>query len=295
MHPADDQNALLNEVTVLTVTYNSSHCVPALAEGLVRVPHVIVVDNASGDGCSAAVAAALPAATVLRLPRNQGYGVANNTGLAHVNTPYALLLNPDCLISPEQIAALVRHAHAWPEATALVPQLLASGGGRQVNYSWPRSAWEARTGAAEGPLNVGYACAAVMLLNMRQLAHTGAFDPRFFLYYEDEDLCLRIFQRHGQIIVVPEVEVTHLSRGSVRGKAPWRSEYLRGYHHAQSKIIFIDKHAGRGDADRARWRLLATSCALVLGRAVLLSPKHLARACGRLAGLWQLRLEPAPK
>ena len=285
-----DQAALLNQVTVLTVTYNSSHCVPALAEGLRGVPHVIVVDNASGDDSCAAVSAAMPHATLIRMPRNQGYGVANNAGLAQVATSYALLLNPDCLVTPEQIAALVAHAQEWPDATIVAPQLLESSGERQLNYSWPRDDWAPRTGGAEGPLNVGYACAAVMLLNMRQLAHTGAFDPRFFLYYEDEDLCLRIFKRHGQIIVVPDVQVTHLSRGSVKGKTPLRSEYWRGFHHAQSKIIFIDKHAGRTKALQARRRLMASSCANVLVRAILISPKHLARAFGRLRGVWQLQL-----
>lgn len=288
-----DLATLLDQVTVLTVTYNSSHCVPALAEGLHGVPHVTVVDNASQDDSCAAVAAALPAARTIRLPQNLGYGAANNVGLAQVTTPYALLLNPDCLITPAQIGALVDAAQQWPEATIFVPQLLESQGRKQINYSWPRDAWEPRTGGAEGPLNVGYACAAVMLLNMRQLAHTGPFDTRFFLYYEDEDLCLRVFKRHGQILVLPHIEVTHLSRGSVKGAQPWRAEYWRGFHHAQSKIIFIDKHAGRQRATRARFRLMASACVNVLARMIILSPKHLARAWGRLRGVWQLRLDGA--
>ena len=68
------------------------------------------------------------------------------------------------------------------------------------------------------------------------------------------------------------------------------AEFWRGFHHAQSKIIFLDKHAGRAAANRARFRLMASSCANVLVRTVLLSPKHLARAWGRLRGVWQLRL-----
>ena len=289
-----DLATLLDQVTVLTVTYNSSHCVPALAEGLRGVPHVTVVDNASGDDSCATVAAALPAARTIRLPKNLGYGAANNAGLAEVTTRYALLLNPDCLITPAQIGALVQAAQQWLGATIFVPQLLESQGRKQINYSWPRDAWEPRTAGADGPLNVGYACAAVMLLDMQQLAHTGPFDTRFFLYYEDEDLCLRVFQRHGQIIVLPQIEVTHLSRGSVKGSTPWRAEYWRGFHHAQSKIIFIDKHTGRGPATRARLRLMASACANVLVRAILLSPKHLARAFGRLRGVWQLQLDAAP-
>lgn len=288
-----DVRALLEQVTVLVVTYNSSHCLAALASGLSALPHVIVVDNASQDDTCAAVQAHLPAASLLRLPANRGFGVANNEGLARVRTPYALLLNPDCLITPAAVAALVAAANAWDEATLLVPQLVDGGGHRQVNYSWPRHAWRPRGGAAEGLLNVGYACAAVMLVNLPRLkallGEGAGFDPRFFLYYEDEDLCLRVFQQHGQILVLPQVEVVHFSRGSVKGARPWRAEYWRGFHHAQSKIRFQSKHFGATAGHHARRRLLGSACLNVLARALLLSPKHLARAWGRLRGVWQLR------
>ncbi|MGH8819953.1 MAG: glycosyltransferase, partial [Rhodoferax sp.] len=246
----------------------------------------------SQDDTCAAVQTHLPAATLLCLPANRGYGVANNEGLARVRTPYALLLNPDCLITQAAVAALVAAARTWDEVTLLVPQLVDGAGHRQINYSWPRHAWRPRGGAAEGPLNVGYACAAVMLVNLARLKATlgdgAGFDPRFFLYYEDEDLCLRVFQRHGQILVLPEIDVVHFSRGSVKGDRPWRAEYWRGFHHAQSKIRFQSKHFGVAAGRRARRRLLGSACLNVLARALLLSPKHLARAWGRLRGVWQL-------
>lgn len=295
--PADavapqDAQALLAQVTMVVVTYNSSHCIAALAQGLRELPHVIVVDNASQDDTCAAVQVHLPAASLLRLPANRGYGAANNEGLAQARTPYALLLNPDCLIAPASVAALVEAAQTWNEAVLLVPQLLDGAGHKQINYSWPRHAWRPRGGAADGPLSVGYACAAVMLVNLgrlRAVLGDGAgFDPHFFLYYEDEDLCLRVFQQHGQILVLPQVEVVHFSRGSVKGAWPWRAEYWRGFHHAQSKIRFQFKHFGVAAGRRARRRLLGSACLNVLARALLLSPKHLARAWGRLRGVWQL-------
>jgi N-acetylglucosaminyl-diphospho-decaprenol L-rhamnosyltransferase len=243
-HPDDAVRDALQRVTVLTVTYNSAHCVEALASGLAGVPHVIVVDNASADDSCARVRAAMPSARLIVMPANQGYGVANNAALTAVQTEFALLLNPDCLIDAAQIAALVQAMQDWPQATLAVPQLTEASGQLQVNYSWPRDAWSPKTGEATGVLNVGYACAAVMLIRMARLAPLGFFDPLFFLYYEDEDLCLRVFQARGQILVLPEVRVTHLSRGSVKGTRPWLAEYGRGFHHAQSKILFTWKHSG---------------------------------------------------
>jgi len=166
-----------------------------------------------------------------------------------------------------------------------VPQLLDRSGQAQINYSWPRGTWAPRTAGAGGPLCVGYACAAVMLIRLDRLAPLGYFDPLFFLYYEDEDLCLRVFQAQGQIMVLPQVRVTHLSRGSVRGTQPWRSEYWRGYHHVQSKILFIWKHHGQVMALRLRRRALWAAALQLIARALIPSPKHLARAWGRLRGL----------
>jgi N-acetylglucosaminyl-diphospho-decaprenol L-rhamnosyltransferase len=85
-HPDDAVRDALQRVTVLTVTYNSAHCVEALASGLAGVPHVIVVDNASADDSCARVRAAMPSARLIVMPANQGYGVANNAALTAVQT-----------------------------------------------------------------------------------------------------------------------------------------------------------------------------------------------------------------
>ena len=276
---------------MVVVTYNSAHCVAPLASGLSGLAHLIVVDNGSADASRFGVQRHLPNAHLLALPENRGYGVANNAALALVQTEFALLLNPDCVVDASQIAALVQQADAWPDATLMVPQLTDAGGRLQVNYSWPRNAWAPRSGAADGPLNVGYACAAVMLLRMVKLKPLGFFDPLFFLYYEDEDLSLRVFQARGQILVLPAVRITHLSRGSVRGASRWRAEYWRGFHHAQSKILFDCKHSGAQAGHRRQQRELRRAVLNVAGRVLLLSPRHLARAWGRLQGL--RRLDPA--
>ena len=87
----------LDDLTVVIVTYNSAHCVPALASGLRSVPRIIVVDNASDDGTVSSIRSQLPQALVLANAVNLGFGAANNRALQQVPTRYALLLNPDCL------------------------------------------------------------------------------------------------------------------------------------------------------------------------------------------------------
>ncbi len=274
----------LNLVTVVIVSYNSAHCLDSLANGLVTLPHIIVVDNASHDGSLEKIETILPQAHCIGLGTNIGFGRANNLALEQVKTPYALLLNPDCELVESDITKLLKAAREdWPEAAILAPQLVDQSGAVQLNYSWPRHIWRPKLGMAQGVLSVGYACAAAWLVNMRVMQEIGFFDARIFLYYEDEDLCLRVFAARKDILIIPEVRVTHAARGSVKGKHPYRAEYLRGYHHMQSKLYFNEKHFSQ--KPRKLRRILQTLL-LIIARTVLLSPKHWSRALGRLRGIW---------
>lgn len=274
----------LEQLTVVVVTHHSAHCLPGLDELIQQCPYVIVSDNASNDHTPSLVRERWPHVQVLEHSKNLGFGAANNRALAQVTTPYALLLNPDCEITPDALSELIEQAHALPEAAMLAPQILKANGQRDVNYRWPNTHWKAKAGAADGLLCVGFVCGAVMLLRMDQFQTVGFFDEDFFLYYEDDDLCLRLFKAQKSIVVVPTVQALHRSRGSVRGRSPWRSEYTRGYHHAQSKLIFAAKHDSLASAKRKRRTLLwQTTLALPL-RLVLLSPKLLTRMAGRWMG-----------
>ena len=96
----------LNDTTVIIVTFNSAHCLPELGRHLAACPHIILVDNGSDDGCVNAVSQHLPTAQVIALPKNLGFGAANNRALTRVTTPFALLLNPDCELSTAQLTQL---------------------------------------------------------------------------------------------------------------------------------------------------------------------------------------------
>jgi N-acetylglucosaminyl-diphospho-decaprenol L-rhamnosyltransferase len=126
---------------------------------------------------------------------------------------------------------------------------------------------------------------------MAVMKNIGFFDETFFLYYEDEDLCQRVFLANQQIVLVPEVEITHLSRGSVKGPNPLKSEFIRGYHHAQSKLVFESKYFGAADAVRLRWKTLLLALLTLVPRLLLPQPRYLARLVGRIVGLCR----PYPK
>jgi GT2 family glycosyltransferase len=273
------------DVTVVVVTYNSAHCLPGLSGGLQTMRNIIVVDNASDDDLQTQLTLTLPQASLLRNARNLGFGAANNRALAQVKTPYALLLNPDCLPTKEFLVGLLQAAAEFPDAAIIAPHLIRRNGTPEVSYRWPATHWVSRGPKADGPCCVGFVCGAVMLLNMDVMKRIGFFDETFFLYYEDEDLCQRVFLAGQQIVLVPELEITHLSRGSVKGSNPLKSEFIRGYHHAQSKLVFESKYFGAVLAARLRWKTLLLALLTLVLRLLLPQPRYLARLLGRIVGL----------
>lgn len=276
----------LGEVTAVIVTYNSAHCAQGLGEQLKDWPHVIVVDNGSADDTSQRIREHLPQAKFIALGENKGFGAANNAALQSITTPYAFLMNPDCAATSDSAQALMASMNQWPNAAIMAPQLVGGSGTLQVNYGWVRHLWKSRGPAAEGVTCVGNACGAAMLLRLNQWPTRDWFDTRFFLYYEDEDLCLRLLKAGKQVLIEPSVRVAHANRGSVRGPKPLKVEYGRGLHHARSKLLFTAKHLGPIQAARHRRRALLGAMGLLLARVLAPNPKHVARVLGRIAGLW---------
>jgi len=285
--------AWLEQVTVVVVTFESAHCLLALAPLLKACPQVIIVDNASRDGTPALARQLFPHARLIASPRNLGFGAANNRALEQLTTPLAFLLNPDATIAPDDLARLAQMSEYFPDAAVLAPQLRNARGTLDLSYRWPSTRWKSKGPPAQGPLCVGFVSGAAMLLVMRNLGSDLRFDERFFLYYEDEDLCLRLFERGSALVLIPAIGAIHAGRASVGTRRQLRGEFLRGYHHAQSKLWFAQKHAQPPAQPLARYqaapllRLRTLALALLAWpfRLIVFSPRLLARLTGRIAGL----------
>jgi N-acetylglucosaminyl-diphospho-decaprenol L-rhamnosyltransferase len=287
----DRSTNALSDITVVVVTHNSAHCIAPLAAGLDASMPMIVIDNASDDATREAVQRELPHATFVANKVNRGFGAANNQAIAAATTPYVLLVNPDCTLDTQALDVLRRCAHDHPQAAMVGPQLLDRRGEVDVNYRWASTGWTSRGPGADGALCVGFMTGACMLIRTAPLRAIGGFDEAFFLYYEDDDLCLRL-QTRGALIVEPRARVTHHGRGSVGGRSRVRSEFVRGYHHIQSKFLFAHKHLGGAPSAPVRMRYMVLAVLESLMRMVVFDLARGARAWGRARGAWQWQQHP---
>jgi N-acetylglucosaminyl-diphospho-decaprenol L-rhamnosyltransferase len=229
------------DITALLVTYNSARILPWSLPSLAEAEQVIVVDNHSSDDTERVARTLLPQARVLQAGRNLGFGRANNLGLAAVTTDYALLLNPDARLAPGALAALHDAAQRYPEAAIIAPVLYDAPGVVGNFYRGPVPA-RGPTPEPDGDLCAEFVTGAAMLLNMRLMREVGFFDPWFFLYFEDDDLCRRVRRAGHPIVVARDAQVEHQVRQSSTPSA--RNTLRRIYCMTLSKLYLARKYDG---------------------------------------------------
>lgn len=267
-------SATLDSVTVVTVTYQSAALVERLAAVLRRFPHVTVVDNASGDGCADALQKQLPAAHIIRNAANRGFGPANNQGVAAAGTPYALLLNPDCDITADAVQRLLSAAELYPSAAILAPQGWHNATTPQPSYR--HAFYEKRPPQAylipNGTCSARWLHGCCMLVRVDAFRAFGGFDERFFLYYEDDDLCLRALQAGFDCLLEPAAAVLHA--GGASSARSWRTQFRKHYYFFRSRHLILQKYVGRGAAWRYRMKTAIASPVAIFMYGILLQPRH---------------------
>ena len=275
----------MSGVSIVIVSFNArehlERCLDAVACG---EHEVVVVDNASQDGSPELVRERFPAARLLELPENLGFGAANNAGMDAASGDLFLLLNSDAWPVADAIERLAAFAAKRPRAGIVGPRLRNPDGSLQRSVrGWPTPwrlateyAFLRRLGRRTRAFNAFYGAGfdhesvrvvevvkgAVMLVRREAYEATRGFDSDFFMYGEEMDLCYRTGRAGWEVVFDPGAEFVHIggvSTGARWGErpefGPMRREQLRGH------LRFIAKHQGPRSAERAR-RLLSGSLRL---------------------------------
>src|SRR6266568_5119978 len=228
----------------------------------------IVVDNDSSDGSPAAVTDDFPQATVLVQSRNLGYGRAANVGLERCQGRFVLLLSPDVTLDPQCVGRLADFLLTRPDAGAVGPRLTMPDGRLDPDarraFPMPSTLFYQTIGLSKlfpkssrfGRHNMGHLAdsdvheidagtAACLMLRTSALDRVGFFDPRYFMFGEDLDLCYRLKLGGWKVFYVPGAAATNHARPPSRDKqrqlsyerhrAMWTYHFK---HHSEDSSAF---------------------------------------------------------
>lgn len=183
-----------------------------------RPASITVVDNSAGEGTAERLRSGVgPAVTVLECAGNPGYGAAMNLALQdklNSDPPYVLLVTQDVVITEQAVAALIEYLESDERAAIAAPLLtyasdptrVFSAGGlldSKAQTSHAGSGTDPRVWADLPPYEIAWADGAVLLVRKEALRRVGCFDERFFLYFEEIELQLRMRLAGWSIRMVP--------------------------------------------------------------------------------------------
>lgn len=269
-------------VAVVTVAYRSDAVLPeflaSIAGASVHPVAAVVVDNRPGPDSRAAELAAAHGATYVALPSNPGYGGGMNAGVATLGPAvrWVLISNPDVVLEPGVIDALVSAGESDPTIAAIGPAVrnpdgtvypsarrvpsLRTGVGHALFVNlWHDNPWTRRyrqdSAEAVTERDAGWLSGSCLLVRRDVFEQLGGFDEGYFMYFEDVDLGYRIGRAGYRNRYLPSASVTHIGAHTASRES---AEMIRA-HHASARRFIGRKYAG--------WHLWPVRAVLSIGLA----------------------------
>lgn len=251
-------------ISILTVNYRSADDLSQLAESLRRFParetmELIVTNNSPSEPIR------LSGDDRLRIDvnnsPNRGYSAGINQAFHRSTGEFLMIANPDVRVTAGALDAAITILKDDPRIGVALPLLRDVRGNVQQSvrqfYTWSSAIY------ARSPLRwlgyrpeffrrylcedlprdvakpVDWGLGGAMFLRRRDCEANRVFDERFFLYFEDVDLCYRTWLRGQQVMYCPRIECVHEHRRSSRNpftRAGWR--------HLHSFLAFATKYGG---------------------------------------------------
>ncbi|MSR85053.1 glycosyltransferase family 2 protein [Candidatus Uhrbacteria bacterium] len=237
-------------ISFITVNYKMCQLIRHLLQGIedAHLPfsfEYLVVDNASNDGISEMVSKRFPWVTFISSPVNGGFGAGNNLGVRQAKGRYVVFLNPDLTIFPGEVEKWIAWMEQHPEVGISGPRIVNPDFLDQDScYHFPKLLTPAYRRTFLGKLPwarqamdhylmrdmdrtvvqpVDWVLGAAMMVRRNLFEQIGMFDERFFMYFEDADLCRRAWMVGMQVMYTPAARVIHYHQRQSRTRYVWQA------------------------------------------------------------------------
>ncbi len=253
------------DLSIIIVNYNVKEFVLNLLESIRKASsnltsEIFVVDNASDDGSVEAIREKYPSVNLIDNTKNVGFGAANNQAMALARGKYFLLINPDTIVREDTFTKMINFFETNPNSGIAGCKVLNPDGSLQLacrrgfpgpwtsftkvmglSSLFPKSKLFARYNLTYLDENQTYEVDAVsgafMMMRKNVYEKIGGFDPQFFMYGEDLDLCYRTQKAGFKVNYVHSTEIIHY-----KGESTKRSSIDETKVFYDAMHLFVRKH-----------------------------------------------------
>ena len=222
----------------------------------------IVVDNGSDDDFLGLLRREFAWAHVIPTGKNNGFARGCNIGLERVRTPYTIFINPDAIVEPAAIRTMLDFLELRPRVGIVGPaiiegdlyesRLLQQTGDRATPSTLLRNALPfSKKRHVTRPIEpgsagfrTGWVCGAVLMVRTNLAKRLNGFDPRFFLYWEETDLCKRAEDLGYEVWALGKAVTHHVGGASAPREDSTRIGGCIAKHYFQSRFYYMTKHHG---------------------------------------------------
>ncbi len=253
------------KLSIIIVNYNVKEFILNLLQSISSAAkdlsyQVLIVDNASDDGSVEVIKEKFPSVNLIVNTKNVGFGKANNQALAKAKGDYILLLNPDTIVKEDTFENLFKFFEANADAGMATCKVLNPDGTLQLacrrSFPGPWTSFTKVTGLSSlfpnnklfAKYNLTYLdenqsyevdaiSGSFMMMRKEVYEKVGGFDPEFFMYGEDLDLCYRIQKSGYKVYYVHTTEIIHY-----KGESTKRSSLDETKVFYDAMHLFVKKH-----------------------------------------------------
>ena len=215
------------DLTIVIVTFKSDEKVINCLNSISNEIPIIIVENSSNKKFKSKIESSYHNVECILSGQNNGYSIANNIGLKRVKTKYALVLNPDTILSKDAIKNFLITAEENKEFWLIGPA------NDQIGSS------NFKDNLAEVKNLKGFA----IFFNMSKFSNKF-FDENFFLYFEEIDLCNQVIRKNGKIYLDQSILINHQGASSVKDINKIELEKNRNWHWMWSTFYYHKKYKG---------------------------------------------------
>jgi len=216
------------DISVIITTFKSDNIIQACIDSLPKNIRILVIENSNNKDFKDKIESRYSNVECYLTGDNKGYSVANNIGLSKVKTKYALVLNPDTTLEKDTIKNFLISVNKYSDFWLMGP----------INNQNNETRFKKREIIEVDNLK-GFA----IFFNMKKF-NNNFFDENYFLYFEEIDLCKKVIQKKGKILLNDNIRVNHMGGLSVNQNFKKELEKNRNWHWMWSTFYFHKKHKG---------------------------------------------------